>query len=102
MTDIKDYIQLLIKRKYILIGIPFLAVTVTYSLVRHLPDVYDSKARIATGIVDDSQTLLDNNQKQESEINQEFNNLLQMMQLKRMIDQVSYKLILHDLTDAHP
>ena len=100
--DIKDFIKLLAKRKYILIGIPLVAIVITYFLVRHLPDVYDSKARIATGIVDDSQALLDKSKKQESEINQEFNNLLQMIQLKRMIDQVSYKLILHDLTEKQP
>lgn len=102
MTDIKDYVRLLVKRKYILIGIPLVAVVITYFLVRHLPDVYNSKARIATGIVDDSQALLNNTKKQESEINQQFNNLLQMIQLKRMIDQVSYKLILHDLTEKKP
>ena len=102
MTDIKDYIRLLAKRKFLLIGIPIVAVVVTYFLVRHLPDVYNSKARIATGIVDDSQALLDNSKKQESEVNQQFNNLLQMIQLKHMIDQVSYKLILHDLTDKQP
>ncbi|TKK65233.1 lipopolysaccharide biosynthesis protein [Ilyomonas limi] len=102
MTDLKDYVRLLVKRKYILIGIPLVAVVITYFLVRHLPDVYDSKARIATGIVDDSQALLNNNKKQESEINQQFNNLVQMIQLKRMIDQVSYQLILHDLTDKQP
>lgn len=102
MVDIKDFLKLLVKRKYLLVGMPLLAVLVTYVLVRNMPDAYSSKARLATSIVDDPQKILSHSNKQESEINQEFNNLLQMMQLKRMIDQVSYKLMLHDLTGQTP
>ncbi|QEC66641.1 AAA family ATPase [Panacibacter ginsenosidivorans] len=102
MIDFAAFIKLLFKRKFILIGIPLTAVIITYFLVRNMPDVYVSKARIATGIVDNSANLLDKNTKQESEINLEFNNLIQQMQLKRMIDQVSYRLIMHDLTDNEP
>jgi len=88
MIDIVDFLKLLIKRKYILIGIPLVTVIITYFLVRNLPDTFSSKARIATGIVDDSQQSLGKNNKPESEISQEFNSLIQMMQLKKIIDQV--------------
>ena len=97
MIDFADFFKLLLKRKYILIGIPLVTIIITYFLVRNLPDVYSSKSRIATGIVDDSQQSLDKSNKQESEINQEFNNLIQMIQLKKMVDQVSYQLIMHDI-----
>jgi len=102
MIDIVDFLKLLIKRKYILIGIPLVTVIITYFLVRNLPDTFSSKARIATGIVDDSQQSLGKNNKPESEISQEFNSLIQMMQLKKIIDQVSYRLMLHDLTSNQP
>ncbi len=102
MIEIKDFFRLVIKYKYVLMGIPMIAIIITFFLVRNLPDVYDSRARIATGIVDDSQKTLDKSSKQESEVNQQFNNLIQMILLKRMIDQVSYSLMLHDLTSPKP
>ncbi len=102
MIDIKDFFRLIVKYKYVLLGIPLIAIVITFFLVRNLPDLYDSRARIGTGIVDDSQQTLDKSKKQESEINQQFNNLTQMILLKRMIDQVSYSLMLHDLTSKEP
>src|SRR5438045_9693664 len=97
MTELTDFLKLLLKRKYILIGVPLIAIIITYFLVRNMPDTYSSKARIATGIMDNSGQLPGEGTKQESEINQEFNNLVQMMLLKKMVDQVSYQLIMHDL-----
>lgn len=99
MTELTDFLKLLLKRKYILIGIPLIAIIITYFLVRNMPDAYSSKARIATGMMDNSGQLPGSNNKQESEINQAFNNLVQMMLLKKMVDQVSYQLIIHDLNN---
>jgi len=101
--QLSKFLNLLKRRKLVLILIPAITVIITYFLVRNLPDNYVSKARIATGLVDQSQDFLDNgNNAQESKINQEFSNLVQMMGLKKIIDQVSYRLILHDLTEKKP
>lgn len=101
--DFSKFLNLLYRRKLLLILIPVLTLIITYFLTRNLPDSYLSDARIATGLVDQSQQFLDNQDNaQESKINQDFTNLVQMMRLKKILDQVSYKLILHDLTSKKP
>jgi Mrp family chromosome partitioning ATPase/capsular polysaccharide biosynthesis protein len=98
--ELNNFIKLLKRQKYILIAVPLFAVILTYFLVRKMPDTYTSRARIATGIVDQSQQPVLENQsnEQESKINQQFSNLIQMMQLKKVLDQVSYQLMINDLT----
>lgn len=102
--DIKRYFILLKRNKYLLIALPMVAVAVTFFLVRNMPDQYISSSQIATGIVDETQqvqiteaTIL-----QESKVNQQFSNLIQLILQKKTIDQISYKLILHDLTTPQP
>lgn len=102
--ELSNFLSLLRKRKFILITVPLIAVIITYFLVRSLPDTYVSRGRIATGLVDETnQQFLDKQAgEQESKINQQFANLIQTMQLKKMFDQISYTLILHDLTSNTP
>ncbi|RYY36022.1 MAG: lipopolysaccharide biosynthesis protein [Sphingobacteriaceae bacterium] len=100
--DLGNFIKLLLKHKYTLIAIPVLAVIITYFLVRNQPSMYSSQAQIATGIVDQTQQVLNDQNVQESKISQEFSNLIQMMRSKRILDQVSYQLIIHDLTSERP
>jgi len=83
--------------------IPIITIIITFFLTRNLPNQYSSKAQIATGLVDQSQQIL--NQRvldQESKINQEFQNLIQIMLTKHILDQVSLKLIIHDFTSKKP
>ena len=102
--DLAKLLKLLYKHRFTLVLIPVITVVITYFLVRNLPDIFMAQAQIATGIVDDTQNVLnsDDHVAQESQINQEFSNLIEMMKLNRMIDQVGYKLILHDLTSPTP
>jgi succinoglycan biosynthesis transport protein ExoP len=100
MEEIKKFIDLLLRYKFALITIPLITVMVTFYIVRNLPDVYPAQAQIATGIVDETQqmALSEASSLQESRINQKFVNMVQVMQSKSMLDLVSYKLIIHDLT----
>src|SRR3569833_801323 len=100
--DLKKFLKSLYRRRLLLICNPVDTVIITYFLVRYLPDQYDSKARIATGIVDQSANILNKNDEQESKISQEFSYLIQMMMLNKIFDQVSYQLIIHDHSDAKP
>ena len=103
--ELSNFLKLLSRQKYTLIAVPLIAVAITYFLVRKLPDSYTSRGRVATGLVDQSQQELINNQTTdagENKINQQFNNLIQMMQLKKIFDQVSYQLIIHDLSSDTP
>jgi polysaccharide biosynthesis transport protein len=100
MEELKKFIDLLLRYKIVLITVPLITVMVTFYIVRNLPDVYPAQAQIATGIVDETQqmALSEASVLQESRINQKFINMVQVMNSKSMIDLVSYKLIIHDLS----
>jgi capsular polysaccharide biosynthesis protein/Mrp family chromosome partitioning ATPase len=100
--ELVKFIKLLVKRKWLLIGLPIFVIILTYFLVRNLPDTYASHARMATGLVDQSQQILSSDAFQESKVNLDFSNLIEMTKLKKVYDQVSFKLILHDLEDSVP
>ncbi|OCX51581.1 hypothetical protein BEL04_16285 [Mucilaginibacter sp. PPCGB 2223] len=95
-----NFFSLVKKSKLVLITIPIVTAVVTYYLVRNLPDTYKSKAQISTGTVDRSQQSVMTQIAAESQVSQEFSNMMAVMQMKKVIDQVSYQLILHDLTGS--
>jgi len=102
--ELGGFLKILSRHKLTLIIIPLLTIIITYFLVRNQPDVYTSESQIATGLVDKSQQELSNNTgtAQESQIAQNFDNLIQIMRSKKILDQVSYQLMIHDLTNAEP
>lgn len=104
MEEIVKFYQFLLRYKIVLIVVPVVTVVIAYFLVRNLPNVYVSDAQIATGIVDNSQASVfaEASGLQESKINQDFSNLLQIMQMEKIVGQVSYKLMLNDLTTSKP
>ncbi|SCW44417.1 AAA family ATPase [Mucilaginibacter sp. NFR10] len=103
--EIGNFFNLLKKYRTVLIIIPLVAVITSFFLVKNLPDNYQSHAEIATGIVDASSHLLDQDPTtnvQEQQVYREFSNLMAIMKLKKLIDQVSYSLMIHDLSDPYP
>jgi len=96
-----SFLSLLYRHKFLMIISSIIAVMITFSLTRHLTESFSSKARMATGLVDqtEAQVLDSKSDPQESKINLEFATLIQSMQLKKIFDQVSYQLMLHDLTN---
>ncbi|MDB4923564.1 lipopolysaccharide biosynthesis protein [Mucilaginibacter sp.] len=103
--EISSYFKLLGKYKYVIIIIVLATVTASYFLVKNLPDEYVSNTQIATGIVDASSHLLDkdnNPNAQSDQINRQFSNLMEIIKLKKLVDKVSYQLIIHDLSSTSP
>ncbi len=105
MEELSIFFRLLKKHKYTLLIIPILTIIITFFLVRNLPDSYVSQAQLSTGIVDETQQttyLSGSDAPKATQVNQEFSNLVEMMKMKKMLDQVSYLLIIHDLTSPEP
>jgi succinoglycan biosynthesis transport protein ExoP len=102
--EIKNFYKLLKKHWLTLLLIPLAAVAVTFFLVRSKPNSYQSKTQIATGLIDQSQNIsgTDDASQQDSKIQEQFNNLIETMKLDQVVDQVSFKLLLHDLTEPVP
>lgn len=99
--ELQSFLRVLARHRMILFVVPVAAVIITYFLVSRQPDEYVSQSRLATGIVDNTNQppgsklmILQN-----MEADREFENIIQMMLLKKIINQVSYQLIIHDLTN---
>ncbi|MHA4741165.1 exopolysaccharide transport family protein [Dyadobacter sp. MSC1_007] len=98
MTEFVQFLRLLQRNKITLILVPLITVILCYFLVRRLPDTFESHARIATGLVDKTdQVVTRAKEEQDQQIARKFESLIQVMRLKRTLDQVSYRLILNDL-----
>ncbi|MDB4901426.1 MAG: cryptic autophosphorylating protein tyrosine kinase Etk [Mucilaginibacter sp.] len=100
-----SFFTLLNKYKYVIIIIPLVTVIAAYFLVQYLPDQYVSSTQISTGIIDVSRNLSSKDNlrnDQSNEIDREFSNLTSIIKLKKLIDQVSYQLIIHDLSSSVP
>lgn len=99
--ELAAFFRYLLKYKWILFIVPLITACISFFLTQKLKNNYQSRARIATGIVNREDAILNNNLP-ESKINQEFNNIIEMMVLKKNLLQVSYKLLQHDLKDNAP
>ena len=100
--EFSNFLKVLARKKFILITIPIVTVLITYFFVSKLPDTYTSRTRIATGITDRSDALLKDKEVPEVQVTQQFTNLIQTISLKKVISQVSYALMIHDLTAKTP
>jgi succinoglycan biosynthesis transport protein ExoP len=100
--QLSDFFSFLSRHKLTLLIVPLITIVVTFFLVRNLPDTYNAEAQIATGLADQTQFNVNSGSQQESKINQAFSNLIEMMRLKKVLSQVSYQLIIHDLTSEKP
>src|SRR5690606_5228379 len=96
--DFQRFFKLLRRFAWILVFIPILAATLTYFFVQDLPKEYKSEALIATGLADQSQrVVLQNAQPDYSRASQQFSNIISFLTMKKNINLLSFKLILHDL-----
>jgi len=95
--DIKAFLKLVKKYKWVLILVPIIAVIITYFLVQNLPKQYSSEVQISTGLLDPSKKLISNENTDFFQINQQFSNIMEKFKMKKIINILSYNLILHDL-----
>ena len=98
--DIRAFLKVLYRYRWILIIIPIAAAVTTYFLVKGMPKEYKSRARISTGIIDPSQQLASDLSSGYFSQEQQFGNIMEMMKMKKMMSILAYNLILHDL--EHP
>jgi uncharacterized protein involved in exopolysaccharide biosynthesis/Mrp family chromosome partitioning ATPase len=100
--ELKIFYNRLKRYKTLLILVPLFTGIIAFFLSRKVPDQYVSHARLASSMADKFQQLVSNNSEGEAKMNFEFNNLMQTLTLNKIVDRVSYKLILHDLDTAVP
>ncbi|MFC3362952.1 exopolysaccharide transport family protein [Pedobacter fastidiosus] len=80
-----------------LILVPIIAVIITYFLVQNLPKQYSSETQISTGLLDPSKKVISNETTDFFKVSQQFSNIMEKFKMKKIINILSYNLILHDL-----
>lgn len=101
--EFSNFLKILKRHKFTIVLVPAICIIITFFLVRNQPNLYSSQGRLATGIADQTQKVVfPGFDPQESKINQDFSNLIEMLKSKRNLDQLAYKLIIHDLTSKQP
>jgi uncharacterized protein involved in exopolysaccharide biosynthesis/Mrp family chromosome partitioning ATPase len=97
--DFAYLVNILLKRKWLLLSVVLLASVATWFLVGKLPPTYKAKAVISTGIIDYKGVSIqrDNPFIQKFQIESAFNGLIEKMKSRNSIKLLSDKLLLHDL-----
>ncbi|RZL46778.1 MAG: lipopolysaccharide biosynthesis protein [Pedobacter sp.] len=95
--DIKSFIKLILKYKWVVVLVPLVTVFITYFLVKRLPNQYSSQASIATGLLDPSKKVISDQTVDFFQVSQQFNNIVEKLKMKKIMDIMSYNLIIHEL-----
>lgn len=95
--DIKSFFKILNKYKWVVILVVATTVAVTYFFVQNLPKQYKSNVEISTGLLDPTKKVISNETVDFFKISQQFSSIIEKMEMKRTINILSYRLILHDL-----
>jgi succinoglycan biosynthesis transport protein ExoP len=97
--DIKAFLKILNRYKWVLIAVPVIAAVITFFLVKNLPKQYSSEAQIATGLIDQSKQVATTGAQSADffKISQQFSNNNERIKMRKVMSILSYNLILHDL-----
>ena len=102
--NIKEFLNLIAKYKWLIITIPAITLIVTFLFVKNLPKEYKSQAKLSTGLLDPSRQVAPDVPSYSGpdvliKINQQFTNIMDIMTMPKNMSILSYRLILHDLKD---
>lgn len=100
--DITGIINLILKKWWLVLGVPALAAGLTFAVVRSQPKTYKSTAQLSTGFTMENTLALKDEKMDLRGIGIKFDNLIQTMKSERVISMVSYNLELNDLESTYP
>jgi uncharacterized protein involved in exopolysaccharide biosynthesis/Mrp family chromosome partitioning ATPase len=97
--DLGYIVNILAKRKWLLLSVILLASVATWFFIGKLPSAYKSKAVVSTGIIDYKgvSLQLDNPFIQQFQIESSFNSLIEKMKSRTSVKLLTDTLLLHDL-----
>lgn len=99
MIDIVAFLKYVWRYKWLVILIPLVCGVITFMALRNMPKDYVSMAQLSTGISDRSQEILSQGNLDYYRVSQQFANLIESIKSKRSLNQMSLKLMIHDLSD---
>lgn len=93
----------MLRRKWLIITVTLIAVLATFFITRQLPYDYKSQATLATGITESANVSMEeNNSSNPFVISTRFSNLIELINSRRVINLLSYRLMIHDLESQMP
>lgn len=100
--NIKEFLNLINKYKWVVISIPVFTLIVTFFVVKNLPKEYKSEAKLSTGLLDPSRQVAPDMPSYTGpdvliKLNQQFTNIMDIMRMSKNMSLLSYRLMLHDL-----
>ncbi len=97
--DLQYLLNILSRRKWLILTVMVIASVATYLLVDRLPPSYKSNAQLSTGIIDFKGLNVeeDNPFLQKFTVEISFGNLIEFMKSQRNVQLLTYKLLVHDL-----
>ena len=96
--DLLTIFQILLKRKWVLIGIPVLAIVAAYIFTAGYKKTYRSTAQLATGFTISEEVKVTDERFNLYEADVKFENLIETLNSRRVLSLLSYRLLLHDLS----
>lgn len=100
--DVIYFLKALLKKKWLILFCSVLAVLAAFFFTMNKPRLYVSTAQMATGLTITDQIRLRDDHVNIFELDQKFESLVQTVNSPIVISQVSYDLIIHDLTSKEP
>lgn len=96
--DLLYFLRVLLKRKWLILGMSFLAMVITFAFKMTQDRLYVSKAQYSTGFTIERVKLTDGSTAADLyAADTKFNNVIETFKSPRVIGMISYKLLLHDL-----
>lgn len=98
------FVRVIWRKKWLILTAVILATSTAVIVTLVTPDTYKSSAQLATGITDDQDISLDQEQKAMTYFatQNKFSNLIENMNSRQTLSLLSYRLALHDLQEKDP
>lgn len=100
------FIQVLLRRKWLILAITSIAVVTTFLISRQAPPVFEAHVRLATGITEDSSSPVFSLEKSSSALKHEIEGKFRTMEESILSDPslflLGYQLMIHDLNKKPP
>ncbi|MFW5700290.1 MAG: exopolysaccharide transport family protein [Cyclobacteriaceae bacterium] len=90
------YIKVLLRKKFIVIGVPLISIVCAYFFTQNLPEEFTSTAQLSTGFTVNNDVYFGENFDLR-DANMKFTNVIETMKSQLVINLLSYRLFLHDI-----
>jgi uncharacterized protein involved in exopolysaccharide biosynthesis len=100
--DLLYFLKVLFRKKWVILGLSFIAVVVTFLLSINKKPLYTSLAQYSTGFTTERVKLVDGTSAVDIyTVDIKFDNVIETIKSPQVINRISYALLVHDLTNPN-